>query len=675
MLDCGMGKVGGLFREHASRWTVAVWLVAAAGAGMLVWIAVADTELPPDSSGLLLASLVTVVSYGAAGAVLIDRRPDLPFGWVLAGVSITQVVAVPALVVSFQAWQDGDTGLWVRAGAASSSLLFLPVAAQGIINVRFPSGHPASGRSRKLETAIVVGTALSVIGGAILAASVAGARPTTANGSFFGVEASTVGARVGSSLQVLTPVVVLLGLVAGIGVVVRYRRARGLERQQLAWRAAGVVVTLLLFPFAVAEVTPGWLDALDPLVFVLTLAIPVLRYRLWAIDTIVRRSVVYGFVTVVLAVAYVALAAVGTSLASDQVTAPVAAVAVAFMFAPLRTRAQQLVDRVAYGDRSDPYRTLSELDRRLAQIGAPGAVLPTIVETIGASLRLPYVGIERIDGSLIALHGDRSDRVERWSLTHEGISQGYLVASPRRGQDDFDDRDRQLLGDVARHAGVAVHAETLTADLIASRQRLVTAREEERRRLRRDLHDGLGPTLTGVGLNLDAARSQIHGDPAAAEQLIHDAKAATSTAIDDVRRLVYGLRPPVLDNLGFIGAIRHQTEHFSTNGCQVSLEVAGVPELPAAIEVAAYRTVIEAVTNAIRHGRAHRCSVRLGARPDILEVDIDDDGTSTASWTPGVGLLSMREQAAELGGTIEAGPNVNGGASVRARYPITAVGA
>jgi signal transduction histidine kinase len=365
-----------------------------------------------------------------------------------------------------------------------------------------------------------------------------------------------------------------------------------------------------------------------------------------------------------------ALTALGTAMASERVGASVAAVAVAVAFAPLRARVQRLVDHVAYGDRRDPYRTISDLDRRLGEIAVPGEVLPTIVETVGTSLRLPYVGIEHRDGSPLATHGERGDRTERWRLVHEGKDQGFLVASPRRGEDAFDDRDRELLSDVARHAGVAVHAEVLTADLIASRQRLVTAREEERRRLRRDLHDGLGPTLTGIGLNLDAARSQLPADPEAAGQLIRDAKAATSEALADVRRLVYGLRPPALDNLGLIGAIERQTGQLATNGCRVRLDATNLPDLPAAIEVAAYRTVIEAVTNSIRHGHAHNCVVHLHAESDVLEIAVDDDGISTGAWIPGVGLLSMQELAAELDGAVEAGPIDGGGSRVSARYPI-----
>ena len=669
MLVCDMATLS-LFRDQASRWSVAVWCVTLAGAGTILWLQIGGFDPSVESPDSLISSLAVVVSYGVAGAVLIDRRPDLPFGWLLAGTAACQVLAVVASSFALDTWRHGDTGWLVRVGAATTAVMFFPVAVQGLVYVRFPSGRSAS---RGLELAIVAGSVGGLVGGVLVGIASAGKEPTAPDAGFFDDDPPvTLLGQIGGALNVLVPVVILLGLAAGVGVVLRYRRAVGIERQQLKWLSVGIVLSVLLFPFAVAEATPGWLDAVDPALFVVTLAIPVLRYRLWSIDTIVRRSVVYGLVTAALVAAYVALTALGATLLSERVSASVAAVAVALAFAPLRARVQRSVDRIAYGGQRDPYRTISELDRRLGEIASPGEMLPAITETVADSLNLPYVGIERLDGTPLAAWGSPRDRLERWDLVHEGVGQGFLVASPRRGEDDFDQRDRALLEDVARHAGVAVHAEVLTADLIASRQRLVTAREEERRRLRRDLHDGLGPTLTGIGLNLDAARSQLAADPARAEQLVRDAKAATSAAIADVRRIVYGLRPPALDNLGLVTALRQQLEQLSTNGCRVSFDATALPVVPAAVEVVAYRTVLEAVTNSIRHGRARHCTVRLDAEadPNVLEIEVDDDGTSSKEWVPGVGLLSICEQAAEVGGTVDAGPIDGGGARVSVRIPI-----
>jgi signal transduction histidine kinase len=491
----------------ASRWAAATLAVVLVGVVFLLsWVA-SGRPTPNDSEPLpWLEPLITIVSYSVAGAVLLDRRPDLPFGWLLAGAAVLVVAQLTILLLAYDAVVHGNHGALARWGFTVSGLGFLPIAAQGLINVRFPAGRPATRKGRALEIALVTGTALVVLGG-FFGSSLGGVVKQTPPLTHPLTGGTPIG-KVADSLLFLAPLVVLLGLVAGLGVVVRFWRARGIERQQLKWRAVGVIGGFVLFPFAVTE-RLGVLTALDSPLFVLTLLFPVLRYRLWAIDTILRRSVVYALVTVVLALGYIGVSA---AVASERIAAPIAAAAVVMSFMPLRVGVQRLVDRVFYGDRSDPYRTLRELGRRLKAV-PPGGVLSSLVEAVAASLRLPHVAIERYDGVALASHGRPGTKQERWPLAYEGQVEGYLMASPRRGEDSFDDRDRELLSDVASQVGVAVHAGSLTAQLQLSRQRLVTAREEERRRLRRDLHDGIGPILTAVGLNLDAVRARLVSDP------------------------------------------------------------------------------------------------------------------------------------------------------------------
>lgn len=659
-------------RARAGTWGVAVAVLTVLGMALVSWLAVRG-DTPSDVRGVSsLGFFVTIGAYGLTGAALIDRRPDLPFGWLLAGAALVQTAAAALVFPAVAAVESGDESALVRWGLACSGLIFVPTAVQGLVNVRFPSGRPVTRAGRALEIAIVVGTGASVVGALFGATNLRGIAPDTAAELEHPLTGGTAVGRVSDAVALLPPLVVLLGLFAGIGVVIRFRRADGIERQQLKWRATGVVVSSALFPFAVA----GSIDVppIDNLLFALTLVVPVLRYRLWAIDTILRRSAVCGVVTLLVVTVYVVLTVAATSVVPERVGASISAAVVAIGFAPLLVRVRRTVDRVAYGHRSDPYRTISELDRRLAAIVQPGAVLPVLVETVATSLRLPYIAVERPDGSVLSSYGRRDAPVERWPLVHDGIRQGDLIATPRRGEDEFDDRDRRLLGDVARHAGLAVRAETLTADLVVSRQRLVSAREEERRRLRRDLHDGLGPTLTAVGLNIDAAMAQLRTDAAAAEGHLAHAKEATVQALADVRRVVYGLRPPALDNHGLVGALTLHLDRIGpVDQCQVDLHAVDLPPLPAAVEVAAYRTVIEAVTNAIRHGRANRCRITLADDGGHLLIDVTDDGRSTGDWTPGVGLLSLREQAEELGGSLVVGAVDGCGGRLRARFPITQV--
>ena len=669
-------------RSGASGWAAATLGVMVFGVVVVVVGLWRLRGLPPTELEFnYWHDLGTIVSFGIAGAVLLDRRPDLPFGWLLAAGCAIHTLGLTFAVPAIVAVAEGNLGGLVGAlGAAGGSLLFVQVAVQGVINIRFPSGRPATAKGRRLEIAIVAGTILAVLGGTFGATAFRGDPvPEELVGFEHPLTGGTLAGKVFDALGVLAPFVVLLTIAAGIGVVIRFFRARGLERQQLKWRATHVLLAIPGFPLAVT-VGLGPLDALDNVLFVLTLAIPVLRYRLWAIDTILRRSVAYALVTVVLAAGYVAVTVAGSRIASERVGAFLAAIGIAAAFAPLRARVQRLVDRVFYGERSDPYRTLSDLGRRLSATVAPGEALPAIVEAVGESLRLPYVAIERArDGSELAVFGEPPATSERWPLSYEGQVEGFLVASPRRGEETFDERDRELLEDVARHAGLAIHAEGLTADLLLSRQRLVTAREEERRRLRRELHDELGPVLTGVGLNLDAARARISAatpannpNLASVDELLAEAKRASAQAIADLRRVVYGLRPPALDDLGLAGAVRAQTERLCAGaGLNLSLKTGELPELSAAVEVAAYRVVVEAVTNAVRHGHGERCWVRMSVGEHArLRVQVENDGASANGWVPGVGLTGMRERAEELGGTMSVEPLDGGGARVVVEFPL-----
>ena len=266
-------------------------------------------------------------------------------------------VAATALPVLAAVRLGNDSAL-VGWGLAAGTLGFLPVAVQGIVYVRVPTGQPQSSRGRVLEVVIIAGTVLVLVGG-LLRSDLSDTAPGRTDGISHPLTGGTVIGSIADAITVAAPLVVLAGLLAGLGVVGRFRRADGIERQQLKWLSVGVIASLALFPFAVAEVS--WLSLIDifgSLLFVVTLAIPVLRYRLWSIDTIVRRSLAYGTVSALLALVYVGVAAVGASVVSQRVGTATAAIVIAVAFAPLGSRVQRVVDRVAYGDRSDPYRTI-----------------------------------------------------------------------------------------------------------------------------------------------------------------------------------------------------------------------------------------------------------------------------------------------------------------------------
>ncbi|MEP7199819.1 MAG: histidine kinase [Chloroflexota bacterium] len=275
-------------------------------------------------------------------------------------------------------------------------------------------------------------------------------------------------------------------------------------------------------------------------------------------------------------------------------------------------------------------------------------------------------------------------------LTYQGEVIGELRLAPRAPNEPFSPADRRLLEDIAHQAGVAAHAVRLTADLQRSRERLVTAREEERRRLRRDLHDGLGSQLAALNLQAGVLRGLMARDPAAADAAVVELRAELQAAIANIRRVVYELRPPTLDEFGLVGACQELAQRLSgQSGTQIVVDApAPLPPLPAAVEVAAYRITQEAVSNVVKHAGATRTVVRIAAdgvgaglapalpgQPQglpLLIIEITDDGRGLpATHHAGVGLHAMRERAAELGGTCEIETIAQGGTRVTARLPIS----
>jgi signal transduction histidine kinase len=490
----------------------------------------------------------------------------------------------------------------------------------------------------------------------------------------------------------------------------RYRRVSSPpQRQQTKWVVFGFAVALvgflgltsidLFFP----SLQPGTLAdfvitvAIHCFMFVipLSLAIAILRYRLWDIDIIVNRTLVYGTLTASVVGLYVlvvgglgALFHAEGNLAGSLVAAGVVAV----LFAPLRVRLQRGVNRLMYGERDDPYAVLSRLGRRLETTLAPEAALESVAEAVSQALKVPYTAIELgQDGDLhrVSEHGTPIDETVALPLVHQREEVGRMLVSPRAPGEKFSPEDTRLLEDLARQAGAAAHEARLSAELRRSRERLVSAREEERRRLRRDLHDGLGPTLGGLTLGLDAARSTLPQGASTTDVLLRELKAQTQEAVSDIRRLAHGLRPPALDDLGLVPAIRQQAAkhgHLSNdlpvsaqemqpkNGTIFSVEAPdNLPSLPAAVEVACYRIIQEAIANVSRHAKAGSCHISLAVDEarDMLVVGVTDDGIGIPEGRrAGVGMASMRERAEELGGALAVERNPEGGTRVVARLPL-----
>ncbi len=490
----------------------------------------------------------------------------------------------------------------------------------------------------------------------------------------------------------------LIGVVFGVIVfgtlIYRYRYVSGpVERQQIKWVVFSLIIsglggfglswlpslfTVLLLPSSLYHVfyffaTNGLL-----LLIPLSFGVAVLRYRLWDIDILINRTLVYGLLTAIIVGVYVLSVGLLARLFQAQGNIFISLLAtglVAVLFQPLRSRLQRAVNRLMFGERDEPYVVLSRLGQRLGATLAPDAILPTIVETVVQALKLPYAALGLMEEDTLTIatsYGVEVEGVLNLPLVYQNEQVGVLVLATRGPGEPFSAADRRLLDDLARQAGVAAHAVRLSADLQRSRERLVTAREEERRRLRRDLHDGLGPQLASQTLTLTAVRKLLRHDPAAAEMLLSDAITHAQHAISDIRRLVYDLRPPALDDLGLVGALREQLQQYRSSDVAFTLEAPEhLPPLSAAVEVACYRIVQEALTNVVRHAHASTCSVCL-TLGEPLSLDIFDDGLGLPpAYRTGVGLTSMRERATELGGTCVIAPLPAGGTRVCVRLPMS----
>ncbi len=492
--------------------------------------------------------------------------------------------------------------------------------------------------------------------------------------------------------------------------VYRYRRISSqVERQQTKWVIFGVSIGLVGFSLVILlyysnlllsifQFGPRYDLAAGTAVYVFILLIPlsiafaILRSRLWDIDLIINRTLVYGALTLSVIGLYVLVVVGLGSLIQVQgniILSLLATGIIAVLFQPLRLRLQRGINRLMYGERDDPYAVLARLGNRLEATLVPEKVLPIIVETIAQALKLPYVAIAllpdqapltRTDAEVpdtVASSGIPTADPMRVPLVYQAETVGYLLLAARAG-DTFGKADARLLADLARQAGVAVyavrlttHLQHLTESLQQARERLVTTREEEHRRLRRDLHDGLGPALASLTFKVDAARNLLAHDSARADRLLAEVRQQAQEAITDIRRLVYNLRPPALDEFGLLSALREQAAHYQHQGLEVAFEAPPtLPPLAAAVEVATYRIAQEALSNVARHAQALHCFLRLAIDAEAVQLTISDDGQGIpAGHRIGVGLHAMHERASELGGSCTITPGPSGGTAIQVRLP------
>ena len=470
----------------------------------------------------------------------------------------------------------------------------------------------------------------------------------------------------------LGPVTEVLGNVvygaAVLSLIWRYIRGDDRVRRQMLWLLLAVAILLLIWTVT------DWLGIQTPVslfaiaLIPIAIMIAVLWYQLLDIRLVVSRFALYLLLSALVIAGYLGLITLLDRVFAGSRTAGESAVVVlllALIFNPVRVWLQRRIDRLFYGSRQDAARAVAEVSSRLGEHGSGSTGLEGALAALCKTLRTPAAAI-RVNGAVLAEVGELSSKPYIAPLRRGTTDSGELLINPRIGERMLSKADQRIVALLADLLAVAVQATQLADELVESRANLITAREDERQRLRQDLHDGLGPALTGVMLKAAAARRLATTEPAKSAELLRELERNVAATIADVRGLVDQLRPPVLDGRGLVGALQDYVDSVQTpSGPQLQLSTDGVADLgqlPESVEVAAYRIATESLTNVLRHAQAGSASIALWVDNNHqLQMKITDDGMVRTQWITGVGLSSMRERAAALGGRVSAGPGVNGG--------------
>jgi signal transduction histidine kinase len=636
-------------------------LVAVSGEG--VAIAASTTESARWNEAAVAA---VVVAYAAVGALILWHRPGHAVGRIAVAIAPVWGIGQALVATSYRTLhQHPESHAGALGSVLGSTLRGLPwLVAVLWLPLRFPDG--ARGRTRLHRVAERISMATIV---AFTVASVFPPKLTDLRVDHVDNPLAAPGV-LGDTARALAGLDLLLGAIA-IGLAVAtlvqgYRRGGPLTRQQTLLFGLAFLPPLAALAMSFSDAAGPWLFGLCTIPLPVAIGVAVLQRRLYDLPLAANRSLTYGALSLAIAGLYaVTVGGVGTMLRQEGAAwVPwLAAGVVAVSFAPMREGLQRGANRVIYGQWSQPGEVLARTKERVADAGDLTALLESLATELVDDLGLGYAEIIDREGHPLAAAGTPGGETDSLPL----VAYGERVGTMRWTRRALRDTDRHLLEELAGQLGTVAHASGLLASVRAAQERLVLAREEERRRLRRELHDGLGPALAGLTLQVDTVRNQVGGR--ADEQLLALRGGIQATVLE-VRRIVEGLRPAVLDDLGLAEAV-HQLAG-NTPSLTVDVDAAQLTRLPAAVEVAAYRIVQEGLANATKHAEARRASVTLSTGQDVLHVVVCDDGSGELQPREGgVGLGSMRERAEEIGGSFEISATPGQGTTVRARLPLT----
>ena len=673
--------------------------------------------VPPDSGTSLGASLGTEVGFGlgllsfsVVGALIATRRPDNGIGWLFCGTGL--LLAFTNFAGAYEAHGISTNpgslpgATWL---ALSSDVLWVPFIAMTTVFLflLFPEGRPV-GRGRTIASRLALfGIGAAILGG-VLEQHLYGFKRIP----------NPIGIRVPSAVgDVLSG----LGFFLILGVLLysvwslihRLRRARGDERLQLRWfvYAAGLVMVIFV-PTTLIDTAPVPLQVLGGLALLglpVSVAIAILKYRLYDIEVVINKTVVYSALAAFITLVYVAIVVgLGTVIraGNGNLGLSIAATAiVAVAFQPVHQRVQRFANRVVHGGRASPYEILARFSERVAETYATEDVVPrtarVIAEGTGAERARVWLRVgdelrpaaawpesdanegpvHLVDGDLPAF--EQFDRAV--AVRYQGDLLGALTVSKPRGE-PLTPTETKLLDDLAEQAGLVLSNVRLTteleakldqisaqaAELRASRQRIVSAQDEERRRLERNIHDGAQQHLVALAVKLRLARGLVARDPARARPLLRELRAQLDEALDTLTALSLGIYPPLLEEQGIAAALAAQ---YLQTGMPVRMETNGTRRYPIETEAAVYFCVLEALQNTAKHARASEVVVRLDEQDGALVFEVADDGRGfdPARTGYGTGLQGMADRLAALDGTLEVRSAPDEGTTIAGRLPVRSI--
>lgn len=599
--------------------------------------------------------------------VLLRTRPGNRIGWVVLALALANSVTMfgngwalasyhwdlPAR--PFFAWWGAWP--WAPAFLLGSSLLLLI----------YPSGHTVSRFGHRLAVASLVSAGGLTIGMSLLDQPY----DSVVNGRDLGVNPISQG-HLQTPLVVVTIVSALLGVIVALltwgHTARRLWRAASPEREQLAWLTVAVVPELV-----VAPLNSPWIEFVTNVLTAVALAIGIVRHQMFDIKLVLRSGLVYGTLTALSIGAYFGVVGLITTVTPTGPVPTLFAVAVVgLLVVPAHRLLQRFFGRLVYGDRGDVMRALRRVGDGMRTGGEADGLRPMLAG-IATALRSPRVAVQDTEGLVSEVGAVAGGHPElRVPLEYAGVPVGELIVSGRTERDRFGRADRRMVTALSGPVAAAVHAARSARELELSRARVLAVREAERTRLRGDLHDGVGPSLSGISLGLEAARGAVDTSPERVPEILDVVHREVASLVAEVRGIIDDLGPVEVD---LVGSLRRQVEAAGASGLCVELEHPDLPICAApAVAVAAQRIAAEALSNAVRHAGARRITVSVVDAADALTVRVADDGCGSVAARPGgVGLSSMRERAEAVGGTLRIDATPGSGTRVLAVLPARAV--